>query len=144
MIMGMKTWRSLKLPLVGRTNIVLSRKYEAPFFSHGNFAWFVPDVNEALKIAEQANEVIQKDKNSEIMVIGGSQIYKEFLPICNTIYLTLIDGEFPADTYFPILPNQLLDSKEWKIFYKECWASDSKNTCNATYYVFKLNHETLP
>ena len=35
------------------------------------------------------------------MVIGGAQIYKEFFPIANKLYITNIDKEFEGDTYFP-------------------------------------------
>ena len=41
------------------------------------------------------------DKNSEVWIIGGESIYKKFLPYASNIYLTEIEDEKDADTYFP-------------------------------------------
>ena len=35
------------------------------------------------------------------MVIGGAQIYKEFLPVADRIYPTIIDNDFEGDAHFP-------------------------------------------
>jgi dihydrofolate reductase len=92
-IMGRKTYESIPVrfrPLPGRTNIILTRQigYDAPgcLVTHSTTA--------ALKAAEDAPEV---------MVIGGAMIYEQFLPQADRIYLTLIDGEFVGDAYFPHL-----------------------------------------
>ena len=39
--------------------------------------------------------------NIPIFIIGGGSIYKQFLNEANKIFLTLIDGEYEADTFFP-------------------------------------------
>lgn len=39
--------------------------------------------------------------NEEFMVIGGASIYKQLLPYVDTMYLTEIDREYTADTFFP-------------------------------------------
>ena len=43
---------------------------------------------------------LYKDK-SEIMVIGGAAVYRQFLPFTSKMYLTFIDHQFDGDTYFP-------------------------------------------
>ncbi|HEX7887699.1 MAG TPA: dihydrofolate reductase, partial [Phenylobacterium sp.] len=67
-IMGRKTWESLpKKPLVGRTNIVLSK--DGSFEPVG--ALVCEDFGEAVAIArEQAEE----DGASEVCVIGGASL----------------------------------------------------------------------
>jgi len=90
-IMGRKTWDSLpKKPLVGRTNIVLSRD--------GSFdprsAVVCEDFSEALSIArEQAEE----DGVGEVCVIGGASLFETALPKARRIYLTEVDAEVEGD-----------------------------------------------
>ena len=88
-VMGRKTHESIGRPLPGRKNIVLTADsgYRAPgcVVVHG--------LDEALREAE----------GEEIMVIGGSTLYREFLPRADRLYLTLIHREFPGDTFFPEL-----------------------------------------
>lgn len=87
-IMGRKTFESIGAPLPKRTNIIITRAqdYKA----------------EGCIVVHSADEALNAAKNTkEAMVIGGSQIYKEFLPRANRMYLTIIDAGFKGDTYFP-------------------------------------------
>ena len=34
-------------------------------------------------------------------MIGGGQIYEQALPLADKLYLTLVEGEYEADTFFP-------------------------------------------
>jgi len=90
-IMGRKTWESLpRKPLVGRTNIVLSR--DGSFEPKG--ALVCEDFNEALGIArEQAAE----DGVGELCVIGGASLFALALPRARRLYLTEIDAELEGD-----------------------------------------------
>ena len=36
-------------------------------------------------------------------VIGGTSVYRQLLPWCDTAYVTKIDRAFPADCHFPDL-----------------------------------------
>lgn len=140
-IMGMKTWTSLKSPLIGRTNIVLTRKHLTPFFSNAHLAWFVPNELDAIEVANEQSNIIGKTTQSktatEAMIIGGSQIYSQFLPMVDTIHLTAVEGKFHGDTYFQVPLYQLLNSEKWTIHHKEFWKSDSNNPHNATYFILK-------
>lgn len=100
-IMGRKTFESIGRHLPNRLNIVVThdRNYKAEGCIVANSA------EEALKAAEG---------NEEIMVIGGAQIYKEFLPIANKMYLTLINENFEGDAYFPDY-----NKNEWKEVRRE-------------------------
>jgi dihydrofolate reductase len=90
-IMGRKTWESLpRKPLVGRTNIVLSR--DGSFEPAG--AVVCDDFTEAVAIArEQAEE----DGAREVCVIGGASLFALALPRARRIYLTEVEAEVDGD-----------------------------------------------
>ncbi len=92
-IMGRKTWESLpKKPLVGRTNIVLSR--DGSFEPKG--ALVCEDFTEAVAIArEQAEE----DGAREVCVIGGASLFELALAKAGRIYLTDVDADIEGDTH---------------------------------------------
>jgi dihydrofolate reductase len=90
-IMGRKTWESLpKKPLPGRRNIVLTRTSHAI----GEGSETVSSPKEALALVDGAEEVC---------VIGGGEIYRQFLSLAHRIYLTEVDLAVDGDTQFPTL-----------------------------------------
>ena len=100
-IMGRKTWESLpNKPLPDRLNIVITSKER----SLGEMTVFIP-FEEAYS---RATHTIPED---EQFIIGGGSIYKEFLPICDKVYLTkIMVSHENVDTYFPNI--ELMDN--WK------------------------------
>lgn len=90
-IMGRKTWESLpRKPLVGRTNIVLSK--DGSFEPKG--AVVCDDFAEAVSIArEQAEE----DGASEVCVIGGASLFELALQKARRLYLTEVEAEVEGD-----------------------------------------------
>lgn len=92
-IMGRKTWDSLDeryKPLPQRLNIIVTRNDGL--------------VTEGAKIArslEAAITMAQLVKEREIFIIGGGQIYEGALPLVNKLHLTIVRGDFGADTFFP-------------------------------------------
>ena len=94
-IMGRKTWDSLpRRPLVGRTNIVLSR--DGSFEPTGCVV--CDDFAEAVAIArEQAEE----DERDEYCVIGGASLFETALLRAKRIYLTDVDADLEGDVRFP-------------------------------------------
>ena len=50
----------------------------------------------------------------DVFIIGGEQIYSEFLPYCDKAYVTKIDAVFPADKYFVNLDKD----PNWKLVYE--------------------------
>jgi dihydrofolate reductase len=101
-IMGRKTWDSLpKKPLVGRTNIVLSR--DGSFEPRG--AVVCEEFSEAVSIArEQAEE----DGASEVCVIGGASLFELALKKARRIYLTDVDAEVEGDVVL-----SPIDESQW-------------------------------
>lgn len=101
-VMGRKTLESFPngSPLKNRTNIVLS----------SNKGYSVKDAH----IVHSVEELIEKIKeypDKEIYIIGGEQIYRQFLPYCKTAYITKINHVYEADAYFPNLDKL----EEWKV-----------------------------
>ena len=90
-IMGRATFKSIGRPLPNRVNIVMTRSIKN---TEG-----VTEVTSVAKAIEAAS--IDKD-SSEVYVIGGENIYKEFLPIANRIIITEVDLYIEdGDTFFP-------------------------------------------
>lgn len=91
-IMGYKTYMSLpnQKPLPKRRNIIISTR-----------------LNEAPEGFELASSVLDAMKmvfnEEEVFIIGGGMIYEQFLPMADKLYLTRIDKDFEADTFFPII-----------------------------------------
>jgi dihydrofolate reductase len=101
-IMGRKTWESLpKRPLVGRTNIVLTRdgSYEA------KGALVCESFSEAVAIARDQAE---DDGQPEVCVIGGVSLFELALPRARRAYLTEVDAEVEGDVVLPPF-----DEREW-------------------------------
>lgn len=89
-VMGENTFRSLDRPLEGRTNIVISQN---PDFEAPNALVF-HSINEAI---DKARELEKK----EVFIIGGGQIYRQMIGLADKLYLTVVEGDFEADTFFP-------------------------------------------
>ena len=104
-LMGRKTCDSLKGPLPGRDNYVLSR---------GNYQ------RDGFIVINNPNYLDFVDE--EIMVIGGAGIYKLFLEKANAMILTMIKDEFSGDTYFPDW-----DSHQWQETSSEYYPQDDGN-----------------
>jgi dihydrofolate reductase len=121
-LMGRKTFESIGKPLPNRTNIIITRdeNYKA------EDCVVVHSIDEALKAAGNAEEV---------MIIGGSQIYKEFLPKANRMYLTVVDADFEGDTYFPEYKIE-----EWKETSYEEHERDAENPYDYTFITLERNN----
>jgi dihydrofolate reductase len=101
-IMGRKTWASLPVkPLPGRINIVVTR--DRGFSADGALVAFA--VEDALRLA-------QCGEPSEIMVIGGTEIYREAIPYAERVYLTEVHGDFCGDARLEPFPGDLWQEEE--------------------------------
>lgn len=98
-IMGRKTFDSivalLGKPLPGRTNIVVTR----------DPSWHVEGALRTGSL-EEALEMARSLDTEEVFIGGGAQVWKQALPHVTRLYLTLIDDEKPADTFFPVYETQ--------------------------------------
>lgn len=88
-IMGRKTFESIGKALTGRRNIVLTRDKN----------WNAQGVECFNSIESLATDLNPADVH---FIIGGAEIYKQFLPLVSTVYLTHVDVNFDtADAFFP-------------------------------------------
>ncbi len=119
-IMGRKTYESIGKPLDGRTNIVLSA---SGGLRRGGI---IPARNkdEALLYA------LSSPGAENIFVIGGANVYAQFLADAKTLILTVVEGEFTGDTHFPAY-----EKGDWELTYNRRYEADEEN---AFPYEFQL------
>ncbi len=121
--MGYNTYMSLpKRPLPNRTNIVLTRKDIALEGAH------VVNSIDALK---KSLETLQQ---GEVFIIGGAQVYEQFMPLADRLYITHIFETFTeAEKFFPVI------SDEWHL---KGITADRENIEHAHPHVFAVYERT--
>lgn len=117
-LMGRKTFESLPKPLKDRRNVVLTRQND-----------FHP---EGCEVIHSMEEALERMKDDELVVIGGADIYAQFLPYADKILLTEVDVEIEGgDAFFPAF-----SESEWKLVESESRDSDEKNKYSFTFQTF--------
>jgi dihydrofolate reductase len=109
MIMGRKTWESIGRPLPGRRSIVLTRQRD--FAPAGAVVARTPE--EALALAAPADEV---------MVIGGAEVFRAFLPRAHRLYWTEVLAHVGGDVRFTAL-----DPAAWREIERQDHPADARN-----------------
>lgn len=98
-IMGRKTWESLgRRNLSRRRSIIISSSFENQTYTDGIHQYF--GVNSVYR-AQQVALDFERNFGGESWVIGGAEIYSQFLDYCTEAHITHIDGDYKCDTYFP-------------------------------------------
>ena len=104
-VMGRTTYESilnqLGKPLPNRTNIVITSDYT--YSSPYDNVYIYHSIDDVIHDYDEHGE-----KLPEVYICGGQTLYEQFLPYADRLYLTIIDHEFEADTYFPAI------SDEWR------------------------------
>lgn len=107
-IMGRKTWENdlEKRPLPKRNNIVISSQDQEIDSAEQCLDYpfkllFVKSLQEALEKSEELEQ---------IFIAGGATIYAQALELADTLELTLVEGDFEGDTFFPEYQS-LIDSQ---------------------------------
>lgn len=119
-LMGRKTFESIGKPLPNRTSLIISRNFSCE--SENCFVF--KTINDALVFAA-------KHGQEEIFVVGGGEIYKQTMPLANTIHLTIVHTEIEGDTHFEY------DDSNWKVLHSEFIPEDEKNEFDTTYIVLE-------
>ena len=120
-IMGRKTFESLPGVLPNRHHIVLSKDT------------FLVEEDERVTFVRSIGELLGVISPSEkYFVIGGGEIYRLLLPLCDTVHMTKIHRMIDGDTTFP-----LLNEKEWVVAEVEQGILDSENTLPHRYITMK-------
>ncbi len=89
-IMGQKTYESIGKPLPNRTTVVLSNDQ--------NFN------EDGVVLARTFEEVFQKARElekDEVFICGGGSVYAQTIDLADKLYLTVVEGNFEADVFFP-------------------------------------------
>ncbi|MGE0757303.1 MAG: dihydrofolate reductase [Pirellulaceae bacterium] len=121
-LMGRRTYESLGRPLPGRTSIVLTRN---PLFRPTGVL-VAGTIDDALRLASSSPEAF---------VIGGAEIYEAFLTRIQRMYVTVVDGEVPGDTYFPAV-----DLATWTLVAHEPHPADSRNELPYAFLTYDRVH----
>ena len=129
LIMGRKTFESLKQPLRRRLNVVVTRDRNFQPKVHIRWPWLnnrdplklktkedftmtekalalriCPSLKEAMDFCSR-KEILQQ-YGKEIFITGGGEIYRQTLPLIYRIYLTLIHREYEGDAFYPEIPEK--------------------------------------
>jgi dihydrofolate reductase len=120
LIIGRRTFQSLKKPLDGRDNIVVTR--DASFRPSG--AIVAPSFPAALAQAERCARARDVD---EVMVIGGADIFAEALPLAGRIYKTEVRASPEGDTQMPEV-----DWSRWREIWREALPRGERDDFDAT------------
>lgn len=92
LVMGRKTFESIGKPLPGRETIVLTRG-----------AWSHPGVKTAASLDALP---LASDDRRTVFIAGGAEIYRQALPMCGELLLTLVKRKVTGDAFFPPFDEQ--------------------------------------
>jgi dihydrofolate reductase len=124
-VMGRKTWESFpKRPLPGRPNLVVTRDaaYDAPG----------AEVFASLDAALARGEALARDMGAdEVMVVGGSEIYRQALPRASRIYLTEVHARPEGDAHFAF------DLTAWREVSRERHPAGEKDSADYSFVVLE-------
>ena len=115
-VMGRKTFESIGKPLPNRTNIVVTRdeSYKADGVIVVNDPMMVFDLALEMENEIESNAEIE----FELMICGGADIYKLYMPYAQRVYLSEVEYDGPCDTYFP-----KLNEMDWKVIHQQDFES---------------------
>jgi dihydrofolate reductase len=97
LVMGRKTYESIGRPLPNRTTIVLSR---AGFLSPG------------VRTVSSLDQINPTAEPTEVFICGGADVYRQALPLCSDLYLTLVKRTVEGDAFFPAFEDRFEPAEE--------------------------------
>jgi len=106
-VMGQNTYESIGKPLPNRRNIVLTQTDE---IDGVEFFHSIESLMENLKKTTPVDE--------EVFIIWWAYVYKQFLPLVETLYLTDVKKEYEGNIYFPEFENDFVEvsrDDRWEI-----------------------------
>ncbi len=121
-LMGRKCFESIGKALPNRTNIIVTK----------NLNYVVTDCIIVHSIEEGIRFALQ-NKENELFIIGGGEIYLQSLPYVNKLYVTMVETNIEGDTFFPDI-----DWNKWFLVSKENFLKDNKNSYNYSFNTYTL------
>jgi dihydrofolate reductase len=122
-IMGRKSYESLKKALPGRINIVVTSKTNW----HPEGIFVVNNIDNAIEKAKESDV-------KEIFIIGGGEIFKETIEMVSRIYLTRVHAIIEGDTFYPEIKKD-----QWKLVDEQPFPADEKHSYAYTFEVWEKN-----
>jgi len=107
LIMGRKTFETLRGPLPWRTTIVVTRRQD-----------YAPP---GVIVAHSLDEALSQAEGDEVFIAGGEDVFRQTLERADRLYLTRIEQDFPGDTFFPEY-----DESAWGLVEREDCAATEK------------------
>jgi dihydrofolate reductase len=123
-VMGRKTFMSLRRPLPGRTNIVVTR--DANFRSPGAVA--TTSLADARAVA--TGDALRRFA-TEIAVIGGAEIYAQWMDIADRLEITEVHARPEGDTYFAAI-----DPADWEEVARAGNSAGSDDSVDFSYVTY--------
>jgi dihydrofolate reductase len=123
-LMGRKTYRSIGKPLPGRTNIVVSR--DPSFAAPGALA--AASLDAALAAARGD---ARRRGADEIVVIGGTEIFAQTMPLADRMEITHVHTRPAGDTYFPPI-----DAAKWRELARSDHPAGLRDEAAVTYVTY--------
>ncbi len=121
-IMGRKTYESVGKPLPNRISIVITRN---PDFQ-------LPEGHKVCHSLQEAIQLCIGKHLDQVYIIGGAEIYRQALPICDELLVTEVDARPEGDVFFPEI-----NPKQWKKTASESFKKDDKNEYNFEFVTYK-------
>ncbi len=120
-IMGKNTYFSLPVrPLPKRKNIIIT-DIAGEQIDNCTMAYSIEDA------------INKMDEDKENFIIGGASIYNQFMPFADKLYITWVQEEFDADTFFPEVMND-----EWvEVSREDITETDEKNPYQHSFVVYE-------
>ena len=112
-LMGRRTYDSLpKKPLPNRKHLILTSDAGYP----------VPEGGQRLADVAACQAYVAAHPDEDIFIIGGGQVYKQLLPYADRLYLTEVQADFEADTFFPAI-----EAAQWHVTEEGAWTLDENS-----------------
>ncbi len=124
-VMGRKTYQSIGRPLPGRTNIVVTR--DPDFRAPG--VVIAPSLDAAYDAA--LGDALRRCA-AEIMVIGGADIFAQWMARASRLEITEVHAAPEADTF--LAP---VDIKEWQEVARQSRTKTENDTADFSYVTYK-------
>lgn len=117
--MGRKTFESIGRALPQRKNIILTNTQKQP----------IPGIT----LVSNWPELLEAtEPQTELIVIGGAQLFKLALPKANFLKITWVENAYEGDVYFPDI-----QFEQWELMTQKYCASDDKNASPLTFEVWQ-------
>lgn len=116
-LMGRKTFDSI----MSRNGKILPHRHNVVLTRDKRFSY------EGVEVIHNLEEYLLKNKDEEIIIMGGKEIYTLALPYCEKLYITIINKSYDGDVYFPEI-----DFQKYNLVNKE----DQKEL---SFYVYEVN-----